>query len=111
MMRALDNDLRCLRIHGNLDLKKNLQAFSEFKTNGGGLFLLCSDAVALGPHIQGVDWIVRFDTPLNLGHYLLSVVVQAHRKEASALLLLDDAKILGDDAFRMEFQFVRGDRV
>ncbi|CAH8261568.1 unnamed protein product [Arabidopsis lyrata] len=54
MMRALDNDLRCLRIHGNLELENNLQAFSEFKINGGGLFLLCSDAVALGPHIQGV---------------------------------------------------------
>ncbi|KAG2241866.1 hypothetical protein Bca4012_081726 [Brassica carinata] len=77
--------------HGKLDLQVNLQTFSEFKTEeeGGHLLLcsdsmslhllshrllLCSDSMSRGPHIPGVDWIVRFDIPLETLQYILKVL-------------------------------------
>ncbi|KAF2576837.1 hypothetical protein F2Q68_00005795 [Brassica cretica] len=61
----------------------------EVQGKKGGHVLLCNDTSSLGPHIP-VDWIVRFNEPVNLGHYIKTVLQPAQRGGSSALLMLTD---------------------
>ncbi|XP_013878253.1 probable ATP-dependent RNA helicase DDX31 [Austrofundulus limnaeus] len=64
-----NQQLRFLRLHGNMKQEDRSQVYEEFSASGSGV-LLCTDVAARGLDLPQVTWIIQYTPPTSAAEYV-----------------------------------------